>query len=156
MEKETNLHLNISGSKGESSCHTFIRSVSKLLFKDGSGDPCMLKHYLLKDMKTIPMQNFKGNRFNVLFYNAAGVNLIRNFIMSYLGQTKQSLNLFQDSVLNGLKMPRMMSLCRVLSIIYCLITRPYWHYVIQPNMSAIELGPNNKFVQCLKRWCEDV
>ena len=76
-------------------------------------------------MKTIPIQNFKGNRFNVLFYNAAGVYLIRSFIMSYLEQTKQSLNLIQDSVLNGLKMPCMMSLHRVLGIIYCSITGPY-------------------------------
>ena len=50
VEKETHVYINYSGTKAESSCHTFLRSVLKLLFKDGTGDPGVRGHYLLKDM----------------------------------------------------------------------------------------------------------
>ena len=90
LEQETSINIRINGRKGESECHTFLRNVSKLLFKDGTGDPSLLKAYLLKDMKI-----FKGNRFNILFYNTAGVYLIRNFIFAYLEQMKQTSNLIK-------------------------------------------------------------
>ena len=98
-EQENSINIKINGSKGESECHTFLRNASKLLFKDGTGDPGLLNAYLLKDMKSIPMKNFKGNRFNILFYNAAGVYLIRNFIIAYLEQTKQSKKISNDQEL---------------------------------------------------------
>ena len=57
--------MNIHGSKGESSCLTFLKSLSNRLFKDGTGDPSMIQHYLMKDKEKTPIQNFKGNRLNV-------------------------------------------------------------------------------------------
>ena len=69
----------------------------------------------------------------------------------------QTLNLIQDAVLNALKMPKMMSLCRVLGIIYVSITEPYWEAVLKPNISAIEMGPvYNRLVDCLDKWAKDI
>ena len=73
VEKDKGINLKFSGTKGETACHTLMRNVSKLLYKDGIGDPCLMRAYLQQRVKKIPILNFKGNRFNVLFYNAAGI-----------------------------------------------------------------------------------
>ena len=65
VERQHSMNLKIGVGKDESACHTLLRSVSKLLYKDETGDPNLLKSYLLKDMSSIPVKNFKGKRFNI-------------------------------------------------------------------------------------------
>ena len=60
-EKEKNISLKFLGLKGESVCHLFIRSITKLFFKDGTGDPALITAYMKRYVSNIPLVNFKGN-----------------------------------------------------------------------------------------------
>lgn len=60
-----------------------LKSVSKLFYKDGTGDPNILQVYMKNhDVENIPIVNIRGNRFNVLFYNAVGTFLCINIYCS--------------------------------------------------------------------------
>ena len=76
--------------------HLFILSISKLFFKDGTGDPCLIKVYMKIYVKEIPLLNFKGNRFNVIFYSAAEICMLHPYLISYLENMKTSLNSLQE------------------------------------------------------------
>jgi hypothetical protein len=111
-------------SKGESITHNLIRNISKLFFKDGSGDPLMTRTYLAEHgIPNLPVVNFRGNRFNVLFHNAAETYVLAETTLQYLQETKTSLN-FLDVVL---------AVCRALGILSKKITAPYWRKAAKPD-----------------------
>ena len=121
-----------------------LRCVSKLFFKDGSGDPLLTATYILhccEGMDKIPILNFRGNRFNVLFYNAAGTYVLRPYITQYLSSSKSSLNYVQSSILEFLQNSIILSILRALGIISKIITEPYWKFAECRGMSALEMGP---------------
>ena len=104
-EKKYDIYLKFGCFKGESVYHLFILLISKLFFKDGTGDPCLIKVYMRKYVKESPLLNFKGNRLNVVFYNAAEICMLHPYLISYLENMKTSLNSLQETILQGLKMP---------------------------------------------------
>ena len=54
-------------------------------------------------------------------------------------------------------MPMLMSLCRVLGIIYVCITNPYFEEAMSPNITAIKMGPvYTKLINKLQKWIKDV
>ena len=77
----------------------------------------------------------------MLFFNAAGIHMLKTHIQTYLDNTKQSLNMVQDMVLRALDMPMIMALCRVLGIINCSVTLPYWKVSSLKNVTALEMAP---------------
>lgn len=88
----------------ESYTFYLIRCVSKSFFKDGTGDP-LLAAIFIKDqgIGNILIMNVRGNRFNVLFYNAAGIYFLRKHIMFFLSSSKSTLNVFQNFILCALQ-----------------------------------------------------
>ena len=69
---------------------------------------------------------FKGNRFNILFYDAAGVYYLRKHMMHYLNQCHgDSLNRLLQAVLNDLHSPHLIAGCKALGIIDKLVTGPF-------------------------------
>lgn len=87
---------------------------------------------------SIPLAQFVGNRFNILFYDAAGVYYLQNkFIDSIHG--KQA-NLLLQAVLADLKNPIFMSGCRALGLIDKIVTGPLWRKIVESSMSALKMG----------------
>lgn len=61
--------------------------------------------------------NFRGNQFNVLFYNAAGTFFLAPFLIEYFETSKSSLNFTQNYILKALKNQQIMAICRSLGLI---------------------------------------
>ncbi|CAC5374595.1 unnamed protein product [Mytilus coruscus] len=86
-----------SKSSSDSKTLTLLRFVSKLFYKDRSGDPLYASIYMKdKGIKSIPVMNFRGNRFNVLFFNAAGT-----FYLAFHLLSDVSTSLFEESLLDS-------------------------------------------------------
>ncbi|XP_052705489.1 uncharacterized protein LOC128181218 [Crassostrea angulata] len=104
-----------------------LKSVSKLFYKDGTGDPNILQVYMKNHgVENIPIVNIRGNRFNVLFYNAAGTFFMHKHILQYFYSLKSSYNFIQNFIVLCLQNKTFLTLLRALGIICKIITEPYF------------------------------
>ena len=90
--------------KGTSETKTvnLIKFVANFFYKDGSGDPLLSVIYLKSvGISSIPITKFIGNRFNCLFYNAAGTFYLAKHLEAYLKNSKSTLNFTQDFITLG-------------------------------------------------------
>ena len=72
-EIEKNYKINLDLNLGDSIAENLLRFVSKLFYKDGSGDPLYAPTYLREQcINKVPIMNYRGNRFNTIFHNAVG------------------------------------------------------------------------------------
>lgn len=130
--------------KDSTECKTgkLPRFISKLFYKDGSGDPLFAATYL-KDIigiSTIPIVNNRGNRFNVLFYNAAGTHYLGPHLINYFENSKTSLNYTQNYILQMLRNKHVMVILRSFGIICYKIISPYWEKAAYEQSTAFEMG----------------
>lgn len=70
--------------------------------------------------------NVRGNRFNVLFYNAAGIYFFRKHIIFYLSSSKSTLNVVQNCFLCALQNNFILCISKALGILCRVLTEPYW------------------------------
>lgn len=146
FESETDLE------KSDQNTATLLRFVSKLFFKDGSGDPLFAATYLKeKGISTIPIMNFRGNRFNVLFYNAAGTFYLAPYLVQYFENSKSTLNFTQNYILKALKNDKILVILRALGILYKIITQPYMNKASDEKCNALSMGSTyNRLIYILK------
>jgi hypothetical protein len=147
----------VETQRGESMTHMLLRFTSiKLFYKDGTGDPVFTKAYLSSHgIQTTHIVNSRGNRFNVAFYNAAGVISLKEIVTDYLQTTKGTLNVVQSTICTLMANETVMALCRALGILCHHVTGPYWE-VAASAKSAIDMGPHyNTLLTGLQSWSED-
>ena len=117
-----------------------LKCVSKLFYKDGTGDP-NFSHVFFKSkgFESVPIMNFRGSRFNVCFYNAAGTFFIHKLLLQYLLSLKNSLNFIQNAIVFFLQNKRFLTILRALGILCKLITEPYWKKTLEVS-NALFMG----------------
>ena len=64
-----------------------------------------------------PNAKFKGNRFNIVFYNAGGVFFLRHHLLCYLENICHTRNKLLEAVHKDLKHPLYSIGCRALGIV---------------------------------------
>lgn len=111
IEKESGLPL--WEKSNESVIQCMIRFVSKLLYKDGYGDPIMSRTYLkTKGISTLPIENIRGNRFNTFFNNAAGTFYLAEHLLTYVKESKLTqLKYTRNFIVECLENKVILSLC---------------------------------------------
>lgn len=86
---ETDFELDTSDGKTV----TLLRFVSKLFYKDGTGDSLFASTYILSQgIQKIPIMNCRGSRFNVLFYYASGTFFCVKHLIHYIQNSKSTMN----------------------------------------------------------------
>ena len=122
-----------------------VRTACKAFHHRGSqqcGSSTLFRTYLRKQgIHKIPLAQFAGNRFNVLFYDAAGVYYLRSHIINFIetvhgGQANRLLH----SVLGDLKEPTYLSGCRALGLIDKLVSGPLWRKLQESDTSVLKMG----------------
>ena len=136
-----------------------IRSACKAVQKQCSqqaGCHLVFKEYLKAQGVTVfPIAKFQGNRFNIIFYNAAGVFYVRSHLTRYLGIVHENPNRLLQAVLQDLKNPFLVVGCRALGIVSKCITGPLWR-LLESTKTMSELGKvYQKMHRCLLRWSAD-
>ena len=120
----------------ESGTIQLIRTVCKAIQKQCSeqaGCHIMFRAYVrTQGVSSFPIAKFKGNRFNIVFYNAGGVYSLRHHLLNYLENVCHTRNKVLQAVHRDLKHPLYLTGCRASGIVSKCITAPLWRILESP------------------------
>ena len=130
---------------GSSGTQTLIRSACKAFHHRGSeqcGTSLLFRTYLKKEeISKIPLAQFIGNRFNVIFYDAAGVFYLRGHMQKFIETVHgKEANRLLKAVLRDLKNPLYIAACRALGLLDKVITGPLWRKIQESSVSVLDMG----------------
>ena len=99
--------------------------------------------------------HLKANRFNIVFYNAAGIYYLRSHLTRYLEEVHHTKNRLLQAVLNDLKHPLYLIGCNGLGIVRKCITSPLWR-VLESSSSISELCKEYQNMhELFLKWSDD-
>lgn len=130
----------------ESGTLRLVRTASKALARgadEKSGKYMEFKLYLSEFLKehgfySLPLQPFRGNRFNILFENAASVFFLSEQMTEFL--TGLQTNNLLKSVLFDLKVPLFVAGTKALGLVSRLITVPLWCLIEDKQIHILEMN----------------
>ena len=146
-------------SAGESGTIRLIRTACKAIQKQCSeqaGCHVMFRAYVhTQGVSLFPIVKFKGNRFNIVFYNAGGVFFLRHHLLRYLENVCHTRNKFLEAVHKDLKHPLYLIGCRALGIVSKCITAPLWR-ILESPLPMNKLGKEyQRMYRCFLKWSGD-
>ena len=104
----------------------------------------------------MPLAAFQGNRFNILFYDAAGVYFLHEYMLQYLFEIHGTLNRLLQAVLSDLKVPSYIAACKALGVIDKIVTGRFWRLLQTSTVSILEMGNvYMKMVNQFEKWADD-
>ena len=133
---------NVTASSGT---QRLIRTACKAFHHKGSqqsGSSPLFQTYLKKhNIQKIPLAHFVGNRFNILFYDAAGVYYLQSHMITFIESVHGNhANRLLQAVLADLKNPVYMAGCRALGLIDKVVTGPLWRKLKDPSISVLKMS----------------
>ena len=131
-------------SAGSSGTQRLIRTACKAFHHRGSpfGSSHLFRSYLKeRDIEKIPLAKFVGNRFNIIFYDGAGVYYLRDHMIQFIESVHgKKANRLLDCVLQDLKNPVFISGCRALGLVDKIVTGPLWRKLEKSSVSILDMG----------------
>lgn len=122
-----------------------IRTACKAFHHRGSqqsGSSALFRAFLRRvGIHKIPLAQFVGNRFNIIFYDAAGVHYLRHHMIKFIetAHGKQA-NRLLHAVLLDLKNSTNIAGCRALGIIDKVVTGPLWRKLNESSASVLHMS----------------
>ena len=87
----------------------------------------------------VRLATFKGNRFNILFYDAGALYYIADKAKDFLTYVWENPNRLLRAVLEDLKVSEFLAGCRALGLISMIITSPLWR-VLESDISILDMN----------------
>ena len=118
-------------SSGSSGTQRLVRTACKAFYHKGSqqcGSYTLFHAYLRgKGIHKVPLAHFVGNRFNILFYDAAGVYFLQDHMIQFIDEVHDvQTNRLLQSVRADLNNPVYIVGCRALGLLDKITTGPLW------------------------------
>ena len=88
-------------------------------------------------MKILKLTPFRGNRLNILFFNAGQVYILQGIMTDFL--TGHELNRLTRSVLHDLKTPIYVAGCKALGFILEFVTTPLWDLLEDKTIHVLQM-----------------
>ncbi|XP_066920601.1 putative leucine-rich repeat-containing protein DDB_G0290503 [Clytia hemisphaerica] len=146
-------------SNGESGCLRTIRTVCKSVQERGCDKSGRMVHFatFLKseyNITEIPLYPFLGNRFNILFLNAAGVFQLYSLLQAFFSECYDE-NRLLTAVYHDLNVLAYKVGCRALGLIHKKVTGPFWRQMVESE-TALNMSKNyQKMVEKFEKWSAD-
>ena len=103
-----------------------------------------------------PLAPFRGNRFNILFYDAGVIYFISSLIKKILTEVWQTPNKLLRAVLADVQVPEFIAGCKALGLINKIITGPLWRVIESKDLSILDMNCRYQLlVDCLEKWSHD-
>jgi E1A/CREB-binding protein len=105
-------------------------------------------------MLKVPLAPFKGNRFNIVFHNGAGVHFLQPCLKEFFSEVKDE-NLLMKAVNADLNVEQYLAGARALGVIDKVLTTPLWRVIERTGHVS---GLNERYerlCECLERWAKD-
>lgn len=151
---------NATGRYSSSGTIRLVRTMCKAMEKHGSeqvGCSLPFSEYLkTQGIKKVPLSSFKGNRFNIMFHNAAGVYFLNEHARVFLESIYGTENRLLQAVLADVKVKEYVAATRALGVINKMITVPLWRVIEDKTLGILDM--NAKYTSMrdsLKAWSED-
>lgn len=95
----------------------------------------------LKDgeMSSMPLVGFRGNRFNIIFFNGGFVYFLHNQMKEFL-KAKPDKNRLLRAVLKDLNLKSNIAGCKILGLISKQIMGPLWRVIENDDVHIVEMG----------------
>ena len=136
--------------KSESGIVRLIRTACKVLSKHGSeqsGVYLPFTSFLSSNgIKWNPLASFRGNRFNILFYDAGAVFYISDLVIKFFKEVWQTPNQLLRAVLSDIQVPEHLAGCKALGLVNKVVTCPLWRILETSDISILEM---NEYFQML-------
>lgn len=134
-----------NSASSQSGTQRLVRTACKAFHHQGSqqcGCFTLFKEYLKgHQIERLPLARFVGNRFNILFYDAAGVYYLHSHMISYIETVHgNQANRLIQAVHNDLKNPGYIAGCRALGLIDKVITGPLWRKLTESSISVLHMS----------------
>lgn len=142
---EANCCSDLEPPAGSSGTQRLVRTACKAFHHRGSqqcGSSTLFRSYLRKHgVHKIPLAQFVGNRFNILFYDAAGIYYLKDHMIQFIESVHgKQANRLLECVLKDLKNPAFISGCRALGLIDKIVTGPLWRKLEESSTSVLKMG----------------
>ena len=143
-------------SKGEPGTYRLIRTLCKAVQTRGcekSGRIADFSSYLIDEvgLSSVPFITFKGNRFNILFYNGGITYYLHEHCKHFFDGVKEDNKLLK-AVFHDLQVPAYISGCRALGLINKFVTGPLWRLL----ESGIHILDMNQHYQRMEKLFSDL
>ena len=102
----------------------------------------------------VPLAPFFGNRFNILFYNAAGTYFLEDHLKVFFERVRNE-NKLLSAVYYDLEVPSFMAACRALGMIDKLITGPLWRCIADEGHILDMSSQYQRLYDCFLLWSAD-
>ena len=100
--------------------------------KSGAEGPFEVFSRTQYNISKLPLEQFIGNRFNILFRNMAGVYFLYNVLTDFFDQNKEGNKLLK-AVHSDLSVHHFIVGCRALGLVSKAITEPLWKAIEKPG-----------------------
>eukprot|EP00112_Aurelia_sp_Birch-Aquarium-sp1_P016909 Seg3872.1 transcript_id=Seg3872.1/GoldUCD/mRNA.D3Y31 product="hypothetical protein" protein_id=Seg3872.1/GoldUCD/D3Y31 len=107
-----------------------------------------------KGIDTIPLAPFFGNRFNILFHNAAGTYFLEEELKEFFERVLKE-NKLLSAVHQDLQVPTYLAACRAFGMVDKLITGPLWRIIAKEGHVLDMNVEYQKLKDCYKSWAVD-
>ena len=146
--------------KSESGTVRLVRTACKALSKHGS-EQCgvyqpftsfLSSHGVSKN----PLASFKGNRFNILFFDAGALFFIAPLVKQFFNDVWQTPNQLLRAVLSDIQVPEYLSGCKALGLINKIVTGPLWRVLESSDVSILDMNDRYQTLKlCCDKWSFD-
>ena len=153
--KSKNKSFDVINQAGESGTVRTIRTVCKAFEKHGSEEAGVMVNFavFLKNLKC-KLTHFRGNRFNVVFWNGAGVYFHKQNFADFF-EVHGTPNRLLRAVKEDLSEIAHIAGARALGIIDKLVTGPLWRLVEKVD-TILDLNEKFQYMQSkFREWAED-
>ena len=89
---------------------------------------------------------WRGNQFNILFYDAGAVFYISDLVIKFFKEVWQTPNQLLRAVLSDIQVPEHLAVCKALGLVNKVVTGPLWRILETSDISILEM---NEYFQML-------
>ena len=150
----------ITASKTESGIVRLVRTTCKAMCRHGSEQSGVYQPFttFLKSQGIAKnlLAPFKGNRFNILFYDAGVVFYLSSLITTFLTDVWQTPNKLLKAVLADVRVPEFLAGCKALGLINKIVTGPLWRVIESKDVSILDMNSYYcRLLDCFSKWAVD-
>ena len=142
-------------------CRTsrMVRSATKAFEKHGdeaAGAVADFRTFLDRTGTPTPLEEYRGNRSYVLFFNSAGVYFLRDCMMHFLQDVHGETNLLLRAVNADLAVDDLVAAARALGIFSKLVVTPLWTVLEDRSVSILDMSKRYTYLyERFITWASD-
>ena len=153
FKDEAPIHDKFFRKKSEPGATRLIRTTCKAVAEGGdekSGCHGSFLDFMRPSLREngfnrLPIEPFRGNRFNILFQNASSVFYLSSHLQDYLDEGGATNRLLK-AVQFDLKITHYLAGCKALGLVSFLITQPLWATIENTEIHIMDIGQHYKEV----------